>query len=504
MNTIRVAAVSDFSETNQRGLLSRSWFAIGLIGLLSAVLVCLLSLPVKRIVADVQVNYNEGWNAYRQQMTIAGQPLYGAPPGRLTGETGYPPISFHLVGWLGRIAGDFTVAGRWLSLFSLLATGVFVGLIVSSQGGGVFVSLLSFFLFEIGLSVFFPSRRGMNDPELLALAFTTAGLYCYVRDSTKNRLLFLSAALFCLAGFTKQTMLAFPAAVAIDLLIRSRRAFLVWSGAMILAAGLLSAFTLLLDGRFVLLHWLVARSYSYSAGWHNIIHEYLLGFQGLLLVSAVWATCMFRTRVVFVLALVISHVLAFLLAGTEGIDLNICFNAFAAAVIASGLALTDLNAVIQRFRPHVSLPRVSQALAIALTMTLLINVPGQIREDISQSKSLTSQEKAFHSVVEFVKTKPGPALCDSLLVCYEAGKPYDFYSLFVRDQIRTGALKEAEVLELIKGKHFQTIQVPTTPDAGNPEIAKERRYLTRNFIQELFNHYQVGIQTSEMLVYIPK
>ena len=102
-------AVSDSSEINRRGLLSRSWFAIALIGLLSAILLGLLSLPVKRITADVQVNYNEGWNAYRQQMTIAGQPLYGAPPARFTGETGYPPISFHLVGWLGRMGGAATL-----------------------------------------------------------------------------------------------------------------------------------------------------------------------------------------------------------------------------------------------------------------------------------------------------------------------------------------------------------------------------------------------------------
>ena len=239
------------------------------------------------------------------------------------------------------------------------ATGIFIGLIVSSQGAGTILSILSFLLFEIGISIFFPSRRAMNDPELLALALTTAGLYWYVKNPVRTRLLFISAALFCLAGFTKQTMLAFPAAVALDLLIRSRRAFLSWTGAMILTAALLSALTLLVDGRFVLLHWLVARSYSYTVGWHNIIHEYLLNFQGILMIGAVWAVCAFRTRRVFVLAFVISHLLAFMLAGTRGVDLNICFNAFAAAVIAAGLALTDLNSAVRRFQPNVSFPVVS-------------------------------------------------------------------------------------------------------------------------------------------------
>jgi hypothetical protein len=504
MNTTYVTPVSDLGEANQRFLRS-SWFAVAVIGLLTLILLGLLSLPVKRIAANVQVNYNEGWNAYRQQMTIDGVSLYGSPPGRLTGETGYPPVSFHLVGWLGRMGAGCTAAGRWLSLLSLLATGIFVGLIVSSQGGGAVISLLSFLLFEIGISVFFPSRRGMNDPELLGLAITTAGLYCYVRNPTRSRLIFISAALFCLAGFTKQTMLAFPAAVAIDLLIRSRQLFVPWAGAMIAAAGLLSAFTFLINGRFVLVHWLVARSYSYTAGWHNIIHEYLLGFQGLLIVGAVWAISTFRFRRVFVLAFVISHILAFLLAGTEGIDLNICFNAFAAAVIASGLALTDLNAAIRHCRTNVTFPGFPQALAAALAMTLLINVPGQLREDLAQSRALASSENEFRSVVNFVKMQPGSALCDSLLVCYEAGKPYEFYSLFVRDQIRTGALKEGEVLELIRNHRFKAIQVPSVPsDGGDPRVPRERRYLTRNFIQELFTHYRIGMQTPEMLVYIPK
>src|SRR5215467_8068511 len=227
------------------------WLSAAVVSLMAVILLGLFQFPVRRIFANVQVNYNEGWNAYRTDMVAKGIPLYRTPPHGLVGATAYPPISFHLVSWLGN-TNTFTVAGRLVSVFALLATGIFVALIVKQGGGSGLTAIFSFLLYEIGIALLRADRIGMNDPQLLGEAFSAAGLYVYVRDPGSKRLLCLSALLFCLAGFTKPNLIAFPVAVAVDLLIRSRKSFVIWAGAMFLSAGLLTAGTVLVDGRYFL------------------------------------------------------------------------------------------------------------------------------------------------------------------------------------------------------------------------------------------------------------
>src|SRR6266436_1170186 len=224
----------DRAQEGRRFFLGRltpgNWLAPAVLGCMTLTLLALFVFPVRRIFADVEVTYNEGWNAYKQAMAAHAIPLYGAPRAQFTGSTGYPPLSFHLIGWLGR-TGSFTAAGRWVSLISLIVAGVFVALIVRRESGSPWASLFSFLLYEIGVVILLPNRVGMNDPQLLGEALSAAGLYFYVRNPQSMRSLCASALLLCLAGFTKHNLIAFPAAIAIDSFLRSRRAFITWAGA---------------------------------------------------------------------------------------------------------------------------------------------------------------------------------------------------------------------------------------------------------------------------------
>src|SRR5712691_1442502 len=88
--------------------------------LMIAMWLALFWFPLRRTFANVEVNYNEGWNTYRAAMVASGTPLYGVPPRGLGTMTAYPPLSFHLVGLLGR-ASTFTVIGRLVSVSSLIS-----------------------------------------------------------------------------------------------------------------------------------------------------------------------------------------------------------------------------------------------------------------------------------------------------------------------------------------------------------------------------------------------
>ena len=65
------------------------------------VLAILIWFPISRIGAHYQLGYNEGFSAYRQQAAASGAQIYGKPP--TVAYANYPPLSFHLVGWLGSL-----------------------------------------------------------------------------------------------------------------------------------------------------------------------------------------------------------------------------------------------------------------------------------------------------------------------------------------------------------------------------------------------------------------
>lgn len=489
------------------------WLSAAVLCLMAATMLALFWFPVKRAFANVEVNYNEGWNAYRATWVANRIPLYAKPPQSFGTGTAYPPLSFHLIGLLGN-PNTFVSIGRWMSLISMMLAGILVALIVRRGGGSVQAALFSFFLYEVGIALLLPNRIGMNDPQLLGEALSIAGLYFYLRNPVSTRLLCASAFLFCLSGFTKHTLLVFPAVVAMDLLFRSRKAFLTWASAMVLCAGLFFGLTFLVDGRFFMVHLMSKRTYSYWRAWSQY-HSYAVLFQGFLVVATAWAICAFRSRRVFASAFLLSHTLAFLLGGGAGVDMNIFFNAWATTVMACAFALSDITFEFAAWRP--SIWNSAGALALALFfMSIMVFVPGQLRRDRERARTLPSLESEFQSAVEATKARPGPALCESLLLCYEAGKAFEYEPFSVRDELKTGEVKEDDVLELLRTHHFQTVEINLRSTEENLEWPDLRTSLTsdqtdpdtvRNFppsfLKELVADYHLSKRTSQMALFVP-
>lgn len=488
------------------GAPSTIWLSRALIGVMTVTLVALFWFPIKRVFAYAPINFNEGWNTYKQAMVAKGIPLYGAPQEHFTGTTGYSPLSFHLIGWLGR-PNNFIAAGRLIALLCLLATGILAGLIVKRAGGSTATALFSALLYAIGIVVIFPSRVGMNDPQLLGEALSATGLYFYVRNSNSKRMLCLSALAFSLAVFTKQTLIAIPVAVGIDSLLRSRRSFATWATALVVMGGLFAAVTFWIDGRHFLVHLLSPRAYLYGMAAKNI-HTYVVTFQGLLLVASVWSVWAFRSRRVFVITFVLSQALACVLAGGDGVYLNIFFGAWFATVLACGIALGDLDSAISGMGTVVPKVGNSAILMCLLFIGVLANLPRDTYREFEQYRSIPSRDTEFSAAVGFLKARPGPAMCESLSLCYEAGKPYEYDPFFVKDQISLGRMQESEIVERFRSHYFQTIQILLAPEEQsqvNGSICFQRdRYLTPNLMRELLGNYQQSMRTSNMLIFVPR
>jgi hypothetical protein len=403
-------------------------------------------------------------------------------------------------------------------LVSLVATGILVGLIVKREGAGREVALFGSLLYVAEIAILMPSRLGMNDPQLLGEALSTAGFYFYIKSKGNDPWLVLSALTFCVAGFTKQNLIAFPAAVGLDLLVRSRKSLAMWTGAMVAFAMMLTVTTVLVDGHHFLAHLTLHRAYSLRHAWHHNIHVYLLTVQSIILVGIIWLICTSRPRLLFAATFLMSHLIAFSLAGGDGVDLNICFNALAAIVIICGISLADIESASLKPPNTLSGPKLSGALMLAIALVLMIHVPERIREARESMGALRSQENEFKLAVQFLRSRPGPALCESLLLCYEASKAKEFDPFWVADGLKTERLDEAKILQLLKSRHFQSVQIKLSGAEGRnttKTLLQERSHsddfilpsgqtlFFGTFMQKLLQEYGVVYRDSQILIFAP-
>src|SRR5947209_15052168 len=219
---------------------------IAAFGLLSIMMAALIWMPLAKIPSPSTAAITEGFNTYYESAAAHGDRIYANPP-RYT-YANYPPLSYHLIAWLA--SRNFNVTGRWLSFAAYLAIGVFAALIVHRLSNSWRLGAYAGMCWLVWLAAFDPARVSFNDPHVLGIAFSLAALYCFVRAPESVRWLCLSAVLFAISLFTKHSLVAFPAAVAVQLFLSSRKRFFTWSIAAALACSILLSITLAADGPY--------------------------------------------------------------------------------------------------------------------------------------------------------------------------------------------------------------------------------------------------------------
>ena len=81
-----------------------TWCVLGLLFL------ALVAYPASKLSAHYSFGSNEGFNTYLEATAAAGGRIYGNPPVYVYAN--YPPVSFHLIGWLSAITHDVNLTGR--------------------------------------------------------------------------------------------------------------------------------------------------------------------------------------------------------------------------------------------------------------------------------------------------------------------------------------------------------------------------------------------------------
>ncbi len=444
--------------------------------------------------ATVQFDYDEGWNAFRAAEAAHLLPLYGAPPGLAI--TNYPPLSFHLIGLLSRLHVDVVLAGRLLSLAGLAAVCLAIRRIVRifiPAGHAADVAALLFFVW---LEVLMPSRLAVDDPQLLGMAFETAGFLLVLADPRSRRGMAASALLFAVAVFIKHNLVALPLAAGAGLLLaRERRPLLWWVTAGALGASALLALTEAIDGPYFLTHLLRGREYSlHDAARQGL--SYVLMFLPVFAITGVWA---YRNRNSvrwrpLALGWLFAHGLGFFFLGGDGTGGNMLFEALTCDAIILVLALDEHAA---RHYARATL-RAGAVLALPALFPLLF-LPPKAEAALSEWRNLPRTQRQFAAGVALLRQASGPVVCENLLMCYRAGKASAFDPFFVHDQIGTGAIDPHVIADLAESCRLAAVQLG---DADVPEPPGRVRF-TGGFERALAARYRVALRTPEFSILVP-
>lgn len=379
----------------------------------------LFAYPCLRVGTALEIDYNEGWNAYQQMRAMAGLSLYSADTPLFVNN--YPPLSFYLVGMLGALTGDMVLAGRLLSLAAVAVIALSAAMAARAAGTTRADAVLSGSAALGMLSGFAADYVGVNDPQLLAQGFLCAGFALYVSGWGGWARLPLVALLFAAGLLCKHNVLALPLVTTIHLVWRgSHRDRALFLGTGLVLAALALAVIEAKFGSGFFRNLLASRQYDPARG-IILSTEMLDLLQAPIAVVGLYFILGRDGRIATKVGayLVASLIIAMGFSGGAGVDTNIFFDVMIACAMGAGPAAAWLRA-----RPGTG-PGACAALALLLHAGLLFHMPialGRFAVDMAGGE-IKEREALFLEDVAWLKAVPGPAICESLLLCLRAGKP---------------------------------------------------------------------------------
>ena len=425
---------------------------------LACVVLAIIALPilVDRLVylpLRVSLNPNEGWNALHTAAWLAGRPLYVDPTGLILNN--YPPLSFGVVALLGRFTGDLIIAGRILSLVSLLAIATLGSLIAGERGasraGRWFTALLILATFLVG----YMDYVAMNDPQMFGLALATLAAWVLVRNWESRTALLGALVLMLLAGLVKHNLMALPIATLFVMLGESRQ-----RGITTLVAGAaLAVFALLAIrvtwGADAIGSLLAARQWAPIYLAQNVQRGLpILALSMAITIAA--ARLLDRQgpeRLLLTWSTVALAVGLFTSTGA-GVFYNCFFELAVATSILAGLLVERLAARVAPAMGSVMIPLAATMSILTLAMSPLLrakwDIPGG---DAAALAAISAGDIARLRGVQ------GPVACETAALCYWAGKGFEVDFFNARQAILTGRAGPENLEAQLRKRRFRLVQL---------------------------------------------
>jgi hypothetical protein len=296
--------------------------------------------------------------------------------------------------------------------------------------------------------------------------------------------------LMVIAGLIKHNLFALPLAISAWLLLTDRRGLLVWLLASGAAVGSALVGLWLAYGPAVFYNLAGARSYSLDHMMLTVRHSLeplQIPLVGLFLL--VMARPRDPASQLVGLYGGCSIAVAVPLAGGAGVWHNLFFDLLIATSLASGLLLQQADQIARSYRPAM----VRAVVAAVYLFGIGLGLP----KDPFKLGRIHAAEVATRADVGFLAGLEGRVLCETLALCYWAGKGLEVDMFNARQGFVAGGHDEQVLLDLLASGAFAGIQLEN--DA--PELDDER--ISPAFMAALHRHYRLARRSPNGAFFLP-
>ncbi|WP_354138517.1 hypothetical protein [Bradyrhizobium sp. LB11.1] len=427
------------------------------VALLSVAAAYFLAWPIWRAQFLMEIWFTESWNAFWQDAAAGWAPLYPSPES-LIGNN-YPPLSFYVVGLLGKVLHvDSLYVGRWLSLVGLgaLAIEVFAAVRILTGGrlGAMVASLWYLAIMARNSTIYI----GANDPQIAGLAIMGAGLIWFLRRNERGASPIPAVLLMVVGGFWKHNNIAVPlVSLAWLYAVRSKFALHAFrASAEAVLVGL--AVCVLIFGSNFIPNLLAPRQYAWSNIMGNLGHLQWCALA--LLIWAAWAMFDRKSRPAQFTALHIGVALAACIVQWlgHGIFGNAEFDLIFALAIGLGATFNRVGEGWLAMR--IGANRCRDAMVAALLLRLVLSDRQETALLLLSSEfrqSLYDSERDLLSEASSVAAMPGDVACFVKMVCRQAGKPFVLDEFKTDELVAMGKATPAEVKAMLDDRDIRWI-----------------------------------------------
>jgi hypothetical protein len=484
----RTARLTDETDADARRPAGMWTFAIGLAAIGIGALATFIT-PLSLLFRTIPRNYNEGWNAFWAEAATQGSALYASAESLVSNN--YPPVSFFIVGRIGHLLGDNIIAGRLVSLASLVALIAAGCLWLRASGTLRMVALAGGALMLAAFSFYAQSYIAMNDPQMLAHALMLSGLAVLWRFDFSRPALVTAAVLMLLGGFTKHLLIPLPVAVTVWLAIYRRQSLVTWLACF--AVGLPVGFWLILKTYPQFFDELLgARVYSGHKALSATLHA-TKRFLPLLVVGAIPLVQVLRSggatriapRMTFVLLyLALSLIVGTIAAGGEGVVRNAFFDLLIASSLFAALGLEWMWN--EDRRPRIFQLSAAPALMALFGASMTVHAVTTLPQTVRSLRDMDSLERDTRTMVAMIgQLGKGRAACETLALCYWAHGQFTLDFFNYGQKLRTGSIPVEFCKAALARGEFPVLQLEAgrrpTDDRLGPCTPAIYQYYTEAF-----------------------
>jgi hypothetical protein len=426
------------------------WIFAGVTALAAVLCTAGLYRAVALLFLRVPLDPDEGWNAYHAAAAMAGRGLY--PRGDTFFFNNYPPLSYYVVGTFGSFIGDNIFGGRLVALLALAA--VVVAIVLLAREAKCRWTAAAFGgLFFAAVLLLFTDYVGMDDPQLLGHALQLGGFLLIVSPTRSLANIAFAALLFVGGVFVKHNLLVLPAAAFLWLVSTENRRHAFYLGFL----GYVFGYSYLVTADVMLKTRLLFEVFSPRVwSFSNLVHGLTQALPWLVLPAAGIVLLVMRERkdrFVRFAAIYASLALVAALAslGGDGVDANAWFDFAIASSLIIALLL-ERAAALQWEGPAVAV------LVAPLGVVLCLSIDADWLAADFWLHPMRDEAAAAEADIAFLKTQKGDAICETLALCYWAGKPpaVDIFNL--GEAYATHARNDAALVDAIAKKKFAVVE----------------------------------------------